>query len=230
MKLFHRRRNKHAERNLNICRVLNANGIDLFIDIGANVGQTGHALRKGGYEGRIISVEPVKACHETLCVETASDPLWEVAERCALGQEETTRELLVSEASDLSSLADPTEALVVTLPKAKEATREQVAVRRVDTLLRDAVEAAERPLLKVDTQGNDLAVLRGAEGVLARIHGVQIEMSLLPLYEGEALYSEVLNYLTQHGFEPHILTDKTFSRQLNRQLQIDGVFIRRSNG
>ena len=51
-------------------------------------------------------------------------------------------------------------------------------------------------------------------------------MSLFPLYEGEALYLDMLNFLHERGFSPHLLVDIGYSKKLGRQLQIDGVFIR----
>lgn len=226
-KLFSRRKkDKHRQRHLNLCSVLDRHGVDLFLDVGANVGQTGRGLREGGYRGRIISVEPVASCHAKLSEAARGDPLWDVAERCAVGETEGSVEIAVSLATDLSSLSPPTEALLATLPRAEVAERETVPMRRIDGLFAGEVAGARRSVLKIDTQGHDMAALRGAEGIMDTLHGVQIEMSLLPLYEGETLYLDILDYLHGRGFRPYLLTDKTFSRQLGRQLQIDGLFMR----
>ncbi|MGD9868483.1 MAG: FkbM family methyltransferase [Hyphomicrobiales bacterium] len=226
-KLFTRRKkDKHRQRHQNLCSVLNRHGVDLFLDVGANVGQTGRGLREGGYGGRIISVEPVKSCHDKLTAAAKDDPLWDVAGRCAAGESEGSVEIAVSLATDLSSLSAPTQALLATLPKAEEAQRETVPMRRIDGMFADEIAGARRTVLKIDTQGHDMAALRGAEGVMDKLHGVQTEMSLLPLYEGETLYLDILNYLHGKGFRPYLLTDKTFSKQLDRQLQLDGLFMR----
>lgn len=198
----------------------------MFLDIGANVGQTGKALRAGGYAERIISIEPVLACHAAVTSASADDPSWEIALRCAIGEKEGEVEIIVSEASDLSSLSAPTQSLNDTLPKAREQTREAVPVKRIDSLLSDDITNAKAPFLKIDAQGHDLPALKSAENVMDKLCGVQIEMSLLPLYEGEAHYLEILTYLHKKGFAPHMLVERSFRDDLGRQLQLDGVFIR----
>ena len=225
-KLFNEKRIRRAEESRRLNLILQRHGVDLFLDIGANVGQTGRALRKGGYANRIISVEPVAACHDAVTLSSSKDPLWEVAKRCAIGEIEGDVEIIVSEASDLSSLSAPTQNLNDTLPRARELTRENVPVKRIDSLLHDDITNAKSPFLKIDVQGHDLPALKSAERVMDSLCGVQIEMSLLPLYEGEAHYLEILSYLDNNGFTPHMLVERSFRDDLGRQLQLDGVFMR----
>lgn len=216
---------KHHSSEGKLCIVLERNDVDLFLDVGANVGQTGTALRLWGYRGRILSFEPVSACHERLRAAAMGDSAWQVMDRMALGDRDGAADILISEADDLSSLAAPTAALKKALPRAMLAQRETVPLARLDTFFKDGLNA-RRPFLKIDAQGHDFAVLNGAEGIMPSLWGIQVEMSLLPLYEGETLYREILNFLHERGFRPHLITDRTFSRRLGRQLQIDGVFFR----
>lgn len=55
-------------------------------------------------------------------------------------------------------------------------------------------------LLKIDTQGFDLQVLRGAQGLLqaGRIRNVLVELNFIPLYEGQAEAADVIAWLRQH--------------------------------
>ena len=57
-------------------------------------------------------------------------------------------------------------------------------------------------MLKIDTQGFELPVLRGAEGILQHVELIQAELSLVELYEGQAGYLELLNHLAEIGFMP----------------------------
>lgn len=215
----------HKTSDGKLALVLEKNGIDLFLDVGANVGQTGTKLRQHGYAKKIISFEPLRSCHGKLCDVAKSDQDWQIFERMALGDYDGETDISESEASDLSSLAPPTSALREAFPKARSTKTETVKIRRLDTLFKDGFDG-ERPFLKIDAQGNDFAVLKGAQGVFDKIHGVQVEASLLPLYENEPSYLDILQFLHSSGMEPHIIAERTFSRRLSRQLQIDVVFFR----
>ena len=229
-KLFSRNKKfKKLKRETGASRfvaILNRSKVDTVIDVGANTGQTAEQLRRFGYAGKIISYEPIKQCHAELVAKSASDPDWSIAPRCALGDTHGTVEFLVSEGSSLSSINSPTEAMTQALPKVRASSHEKVPIHRLDQLMSDGMEARGRVFLKIDAQGHDMAVLRGAEGIMDDIAGIKIEMSLLPLYEGETLYLDILKFLHKKGFRPHLLVDVGYSKKLSRQLQIDGVFMR----
>jgi FkbM family methyltransferase len=57
-------------------------------------------------------------------------------------------------------------------------------------------------LLKIDTQGYELRILRGAEQLFAAgaVHTVVIEVSFTPLYEGQVWGHELIGQLHAHGF------------------------------
>jgi hypothetical protein len=84
----------------------------------------------------------------------------------------------------------------------------------------------DRIFLKVDTQGYEPQVLSGAGGLLERLCGVQLEMSLVACYEGEVGFRAMIDHMGQAGFEPYLFIPGYFERKLGRQLQLDGVFMR----
>jgi FkbM family methyltransferase len=220
------RRKPHKTPEGRLAIVLAAQGIDLFLDVGANIGQTGLALRAGGYAGRIVSFEPIPEAHRALAAAAARDPAWTVGEPVALGAAPGRAILHVAENSDMTSALPATAALLEALPGSRAARTIEVNVETIAQLLPRYAREGDRVFLTIDVQGLDMAVLQGAEPVFDRIAGIQVEMSLLPLYDGEPDYLAILAYLHGHGYRPHIIAERTFSRRLRRQLQIDGVFFR----
>ncbi|MBT8340863.1 MAG: FkbM family methyltransferase [Desulfatitalea sp.] len=62
--------------------------------------------------------------------------------------------------------------------------------------------ALSRPdMIKLDTQGTELSILKGAEACLKTASMVEVEVEFLPLYEGQALFEDVLAFMRSHGFE-----------------------------
>jgi hypothetical protein len=58
------------------------------------------------------------------------------------------------------------------------------------------------------------------------VAGLQLELALLPLYDGEAPWLEPVADLAARGFAPYLLFPGYFSRALGRQVQLDVVFYR----
>ena len=153
---------------------------------------------------------------------------WDVAPRLALGAEPGRAQLNTGNRSDMNSLLAATRATLEAFPKLSIQAEESVEVNRLDAVLAEFVAPApdDRTFLKIDTQGYEVAVLSGTEGVIEQIAGLQVEMSLVPLYEGEADYLALLRRIHGYGFEPHLILSGFFSRMLGRQLQMDRVFFR----
>lgn len=69
-----------------------------------------------------------------------------------------------------------------------------------DVLQRNGIGDVD--LAKLDTQGTELAILQGAERVLAsQLVGLEVEVSFSPIYAGQPLFCEVDSFVRRHGFE-----------------------------
>ncbi len=75
----------------------------------------------------------------------------------------------------------------------------QVELQRLDDWT--AAEGVDRvDYLKLDTQGSELDVLRGAVRALATVRAVEVEVEFNPIYEGQPLFADVDAFLRRHGF------------------------------
>src|SRR5688500_11744763 len=58
-------------------RLIRQHGISHVFDVGGSDGRFGFELRRFGYEGRIVSFEPLETAYRLLARRAARDPLWE---------------------------------------------------------------------------------------------------------------------------------------------------------
>jgi len=174
--------------------------IDCVLDVGANRGQFATELRRIGYEGLVISFEPIGSEFTALKARFAGDRLWQ-GHQLALGSVEETREITIPKLTVLSSFLEP-------VMKEKDTRVETISIRRLDAMLPEILQdqARRRIFLKMDTQGFDLEVFKGATGCLDRIFGIQSELSVQPLYKGMPHYLEALSMYEGAGFDLHNLT------------------------
>jgi len=209
-----------------IAELLDHCGVTVLLDVGANEGQYVGYLRAAGWRGRVVSFEPIAAVHATLAANAARDPAWSVAPPMALGDRDGVAEITVSAESDMSSLLPLRAEILKVSPSSAAAGTETVTVRRLDAVFGDHVGPDDRAFLKIDTQGFERAVLDGAAASLKRLAGLQVELSLVALYEGEALWRELTDRIERAGFELRFVLPGYYDRHLKRMLQFDGVFMR----
>jgi len=223
-----RRYSPRNDADLRRLRILETNCVDLVLDVGANVGQYGTKLRESGYSGRIVSFEPGCRAFAVLQDRAAADPGWR-CERLVLGDHAGPARLSIANNLASSSLLDITELHLVAAPEARTVGTEEVLVRTLAEVLPNLIDETERPFLKVDVQGYELSVLRGAEDWMARILGAEIELSLTPLYRGQPLFREVLDFLEAADLALASLEPGLSDPRTGRLLQMDGLFVPRSS-
>jgi FkbM family methyltransferase len=172
--------------------------IDVVIDVGANIGQFGQYLRTNGYQGKIVSFEPVESEFQTLSRKTAADGNWQ-AHHCGLGATPGQATINVAELSVFSSILPSTAA-------AGQHDR-RTAIHHVETIqIRTLDEAAAgltgNLFLKIDTQGFEKAVIEGGRQTLPRLSGILMELPIFHVYEGEWQFHEGLEFMAKAGFVP----------------------------
>lgn len=200
-------------------------GINLVLDVGANSGQFAQQLIESGYGGEIVSFDPLSSAFGKLSEAAQKHSNWH-AVHCALGHEEGSAEINVAGNSWSSSLLAMLPAHVKSAPHSAYVTKETIQIRTLDALYPSYSSIDSRAFLKIDTQGYTMKVLEGGNHTLEAIQGLQVEMSLVPLYDGEPLIGEMVSFLQNKGFTLVFVVPGFIDNSTGQQLQVDGVFFR----
>ena len=207
-----------------IVELLDRHEVDCVFDVGANTGQYARALRANGYAGPIISFEPLSIAQAELDRHAAGDPDWTIAPRTAVGAESGDIAINVSAESDMSSIL-PLDAIAhERLASTRMTGSESVPVTTVSAAVGEHANDAARIFLQSDTQGYETQVLDGIGDAWERIAGLQLELSLQPVYEGQPDHLMLVQRLAARGFRPHLVVPGYWSRHYGRMLEYDAVF------
>jgi FkbM family methyltransferase len=201
-------------------------GFNIILDVGANVGQYAMRTRRLGYEGKIVSFEPLSAAFTQLTKNAKNDHLWDVA-NYGMGDADCQVTINISQQSEFSSILN-------ILPMTNEhfgaaadyVERENITIKKLDSIFTNYFQPGDNVLLKIDTQGYEKQVIQGAESSLQYIKGLQLELSFCQLYEGEMLINEMINVLDDKGFTIVFLEPISQGQKL---FQADGIFLRRES-
>jgi FkbM family methyltransferase len=207
------------------CRLLAHHHITHVIDVGANEGQWALSLRHAGFDGHILSLEPLRRPFELLLERSRPDPRW-TCERVAVGEQEGPAVMHVSAHDAGSSLLTVSERLVQNTPQMATVREEEVAVKRLSDVVPD-LPGDSAQMLKLDVQGSERQVLSGGLDVLSRFRLIEAELSFEPLYDGEMPFREALDYLSSLGFELATLEPGIDDETTGYPLQVDAFFLRR---
>jgi FkbM family methyltransferase len=166
----------------------------LLLDVGANTGQTISFFLETFGNARIIAFEPSPATFATLSAHfggRASVTL----EQIALGDSDGIASLHVTQGHSVNhSLLEP-----VWEPDARTVP---VQVATLDRYCSDkGLDNVD--FLKIDTQGFDLNVLRGAHTMLAakRIRSVYVEVMFTSMYRKQSSFWEIYSFLESHSYQ-----------------------------
>lgn len=192
-------------------------------DVGANRGQFCLYSLARFPSATILAFEPIPDAVAHLEALYAHEDRVEVMP-FALGNTEGDVDMHLSAREDSSSLLPVGKRQISLFPGTAEVGTVRAQVKRLDSVL-DTRTVEAPALLKIDVQGFELPVLRGAERSLRLFDQVLIEASFTELYDGQALFPEVTHFIEQHGF--HLVSGRiSASDATGRWLQGDFLFER----
>lgn len=213
---------------LRIKTLLDRYQINVVIDVGANEGQFASDLRRSGYQGKIISFEPIASVFEKLTTVAALDRDWDVY-NLALGQESSQKTIYIAGDSAFSSLLKSNDWCEQEFGDESVGKREEtVIVRRLDELLHETIENLDqaRIYLKMDTQGYDLEVFMGLGAMAKQVLALQSEMSVVPIYQGMPHLTESISFFEQAGFGIAGMYPVSTEKSALRVVEFDCLMVR----
>jgi len=195
------------------------NKAETLIDIGSNKGQFGLIARKFFPNIKIHSFEPqIEQLNKQKKVLGNNNINFY---NFALGNEKKSIELNVTLRKDSSSLLKPIEN---TNDKYSIENIIDVQVKKIDELIE--LKNLKKPIiLKLDVQGYELEVLKGAEKMLNYINYIITEISFINIYQNQVLSDELIKFLESKSF---LLTEKCNLSMLDdKPFQEDVLFIKK---
>jgi FkbM family methyltransferase len=209
-------------------KLLDIYGVDCILDIGAHKGGSGIEFREMEFSGDIISFEPISFLYSQLEAAAKGDAKWKTR-NCAIGNTDGRDIINVAGSHHASSSILQIESIVLENdPEFKTIKKEEIQIRRLDSIIGEIYPTGDRLFLKIDVQGYEKNALEGAAETLKRVVGIKIEMSVVANYAGEMLMCDMLQYLGKMGFYlAHI--ENGYANHATRQLyQVDAVLIKPS--
>jgi FkbM family methyltransferase len=194
------------------------------IDVGANVGQFAVASAKLFSGVTVHSFEPNPACVDTLRGNVKS--LSNIAVYpLALGEKPGEVDFNVNSHSHSSSVLSLSEHHKEAFPEAREVGSVKVKMTTLDEVLGSSALPAP-VLLKLDVQGYEAQVLKGAPQLLRRVDFVIIEVSFKPMYRGETLFIDLVQLVETFGFRFLRPVGWLTDPHTGEILQMDALFAR----
>lgn len=227
IKNFLLRHGYEVSRSVDQLSIFNEFNVDVVFDIGANAGQFGQMLRARGYKGKIVSFEPLSSAHNRLLDIANDDKSWHVHPRAAVGSSSQKMSINIANNSQSSSIKKMLDLHVLYAPDSSIVGTEEVDVITLDECYYEYASSSDFSYLKVDTQGYEMEVLKGAKNTLDHIDLLEMEMSVAELYEDSSSFMELFEFALNNDFILWGLSPAFIDSSSKRLLQFDAVFARK---
>lgn len=124
-----------------------------------------------------------------------------------------------SDASSILNLEDYTTKTYNILNQRKE----EIAIYSLDYVI--AVNKLPKPnIIKIDIQGFELEAFKGALETLKTVQYIICEVSFIPFYKDQPLFSDIITFLNEHNFEVSAFSTST---ELGKQLEQTDVLFKK---
>jgi FkbM family methyltransferase len=219
-----RAKNVLPDEKLAAARQLVLQNCDFIIDIGANNGQWITDVKDRGYKGQALCIEPLKKNY----VKLKSSNFHNTSTlNCAVGN--SNGYIYINNASNdglSSSILELDNYHKNAAPSVEFISKEKVKIRKLSRILEGNIN--QKIFVKIDTQGYEYEVLLGTINSLKYISIIQLELSLINLYENQKKWIDIISFLQKKNFKVIKFLEGFEDKKINEILQIDCVLIRKN--
>ena len=203
-------------------------GINMIFDIGANSGQFALSTLLNGFVGDIVSFEPTSTIYKRLKKNSQKFSNWQIHERSAIGERcgDTIINIAGNSAASSSILPMGIQHQDAA-PEANFVGSENVKLITLDSVFNNYIKENSKCLLKIDVQGYEDQVLKGASNCIQKINAVLLECSLVSLYEGDKTFEYYFDFFKKNGFELFDMETGFSNPKTGQLLQFDALFVRK---
>ncbi len=202
--------------------------IEYVLDIGGNKGQYYDYLRHHvGYDGHIITFEPLAKNCEILAERERLDDKWRVFP-IALGAVDEEKTINIMNYNTFSSFLTPTSSNTSEFDELNRVVAvENVSVKTLDSIWNEIFHGCSNVgvYMKIDTQGYDIEVIKGALNSLQFICAMQVEASVIGIYDGIPPMFELIEYIRKYGYEIAGMSPVSINSQ-QHVVEFDVVMVR----
>jgi len=199
-------------------------GIRTVLDVGANVGKFTTMISKILTNVNIYSFEPLAGCYKELIENTKHLDNINYF-NFALGEKESETKINRNEFAPSSSILEMNEMHRSIFPNTIHSFSEDIRIKDLDSLDNEIIWI-QKTLMKIDVQGFELSVLRGANSSLNKIDIIIIETIFLELYKNQARFDDIYNFLAGRNFSYQGNFDQVKDPKSGRIIYADAIFIR----
>ena len=201
------------EHNNIIKNIIN---VKSFLDVGAHKGQFSLLVNSLFPKKNILAFEPIRSeylIYKKIFKNNKNVKCFNVG----LGSKIETKKLYITKSKDSSSFFKPNKIQNNLFRNTNIVSTESVKIKKLSSFL----SKLKKPIfLKIDVQGYELEVLKGAD--LNQIQYIYLEGSYLKLYENQPLIKYIIKYLSNRNFK--LTGEYNLVKKNNNKIQADFLF------
>lgn len=221
--VFTRAQNVLPSAKLAAARKLVLKNCDFIVDIGANDGQWINEVRRGGYKGEALCIEPIKENYIKLKSRNFTGTSFL---NCAVGNLNGYTYINKSSNGGLSSSIFELDSYhKIAAPNVTFIKKEKIKILKLSQILETS--RYKQIFVKIDTQGYEFEVLKSInKKTFNCIYSFEIETNLVTSYQNITLFEDIIKFLRNKGFKPMRIESGFGMPNFGQQLQADILFVK----